>query len=103
MISDKVYRLLLSSGITFGGVGLAWILMKVIVPSKEEMLKVLCEAMSIVKAHVNLAIPTWTKWKSGDLDKKHICLYNALDVKWQLTKFKFHTSNNLIILSDIMM
>ncbi|KAL9953092.1 hypothetical protein ACROYT_G040452 [Oculina patagonica] len=43
MVSDRVYRLLLSSGITFGGVGLAWILMKAIVPSKEEMLKRLPE------------------------------------------------------------
>ena len=40
MISDRLYRLLLSSGITFGGLGVAWILMKAIVPSKEEMLKV---------------------------------------------------------------
>ena len=44
MISDRLYRLLLSSGITFGGLGVAWILMKAIVPSKEEMLKVFtCE------------------------------------------------------------
>ena len=40
MISDRLYRLLLSSGITFGGLGVAWVLMKAIVPSKEEMLKV---------------------------------------------------------------
>lgn len=39
-ISDKTYRLLLSSGLTAGGLGLAWLFMKMIVPSKEQMLKV---------------------------------------------------------------
>ena len=39
-ISDKTYRLLLSSGLTVGGLGLAWIFMQTIVPSKEEMMKV---------------------------------------------------------------
>ncbi|CAH3014357.1 unnamed protein product [Porites evermanni] len=38
-ISDKTYRLLLSSGLTAGGLGLAWLFMKMIVPSKEQMLK----------------------------------------------------------------
>jgi len=42
-ISDKTYRLLLSSGLTAGGLGLAWLFMKMIVPSKEEMLKKLPE------------------------------------------------------------
>lgn len=42
-ISDKSYRLLLSSGITAGGLALTWILMKAITPSKEEMLKRLPE------------------------------------------------------------
>lgn len=40
-ISDKTYRLLLSSGITAGGIGLAWLFMKMITPSREEMLKTL--------------------------------------------------------------
>lgn len=39
-VSDKTYRLLLSSGLTAGGLGLAWLFMKMIVPSKEQMLKV---------------------------------------------------------------
>lgn len=39
-ISDSLYRFLLSSGIMVGGTGLAWMLMKVIVPTKEDMLKV---------------------------------------------------------------
>ncbi|RMX50050.1 uncharacterized protein [Pocillopora verrucosa] len=38
-ISDSLYRFLLSSGIMVGGTGLAWMLMKVIVPTKEDMLK----------------------------------------------------------------
>lgn len=51
-ISDKSYRLLLSSGITAGGLGLTWILMKAITPSKEEMLKV----RFCVKMRLHLAV-----------------------------------------------
>ena len=53
-ISDKSYRLLLSSGITAGGLGLTWILMKAITPSKEEMLKVFVRFC--VKMRLHLAV-----------------------------------------------
>ena len=51
-IGDKTYRLLLSSGLTVGGLGLAWIFMQAIVPSKEEMMKVfqiLCPLVVFVR------------------------------------------------------
>ena len=57
-ISDKTYRLLLSSGITAGGVGLAWMFMKAITPSREEMLKVFCPVVDKTLTRVH-GLPKW--------------------------------------------
>lgn len=72
MISDRLYRLLLSSGITFGGLGVAWILMKAIVPSKEEMLKVFtCEIFVKAASVKNSACsPAILNWISGEFSKQ---------------------------------
>lgn len=86
-ISDKTYRLLLSSGITAGGVGLAWMFMKAITPSREEMLKRLPEEdtssealaaankrteqfLMVLQENMNSSKPVWKVMGAEEVERR---------------------------------
>ncbi|XP_022790943.1 uncharacterized protein LOC111330371 [Stylophora pistillata] len=86
-ISDSLYRFLLSSGIMVGGTGLAWMLMKVLVPTKEDMIKKLpAEATSpealatqdrineqffmVLKENMNSSNPAWKVMGLKEVEEK---------------------------------